>query len=171
MSSPAKSPQRSDGSYVKPGDSDYDEWSFVSKLTNPEEASFMTQSLRVWWRARGRGGHGIVSFWRHINPGLRAVLTRARTLRLSRRFRVKKTPQDLAQEAHDGDFDHLTHESSLSPLDRQGPRDALSGSRPGARVVHRARPRAEPPSCVISRRKTQGEEAADAARQEDRIRN
>ena len=30
-------------------------------------------------------------------------------------FPREKTPQDLAQEAHDGEFDHLTHESSLSP--------------------------------------------------------
>ena len=39
-------------------------------------------------------------------------------------FPREKTPQDLAQEAHDGEFDHLTHESSLSPLQRDGPRDA-----------------------------------------------
>ena len=122
MSSPAKSPQRSDGSYVKPGDSDYDEWSFVSKLTNPEEASFMSASCVGGGPV---GAEDLVSYrsgdtskdYVPSSPGTHASSVTPFPV-------AEKTPQDLANEAHDGDFDHLTHESSLSPLDRNGPRDA-----------------------------------------------
>ena len=123
MSSPAKSPQRSDGSYVKPGDSDYDEWSFVSKLTNPEEASFVTQTTASCVGGGPVGAEDMVSYrtgdtskeYVPSSPGDHSSVTP---------FPREKTPQDLAQEAHDGEFDHLTHESSLSPLQRDGPRDA-----------------------------------------------
>jgi len=126
--SPAKSPQRSDGSYVKPGDDDYDEWSFVSKLTNPEEASFMTQTTTSCVGGGPVGAEDLVSYrsgdtktqdYVPSSPGTHASSVTP--------FPVEtkpKTPQELANAAHDGDFDHLTHESSLSPLERNGPRDA-----------------------------------------------
>jgi len=121
MSSPAKSPQRSDGSYVKPGDSDYDEWSFVSKLTNPEEASFTTASCVGGGPV---GAEDMVSYRSGDTKTLEYVPSSPGDHSSVTPFPREKTPQDLANEAHDGDFDHLTHESSLSPLDRQGPRDA-----------------------------------------------
>ena len=89
MSSPAKSPQRSDGSYVKPGDSDYDEWSFVSKLTNPEEASFVTQTTASCVGGGPVGAEDMVSY-RTGDTSRSMYPPHPATIRLSRPFRVKR---------------------------------------------------------------------------------
>ena len=153
MSSPAKSPQRSDGSYVKPGDDDYDEWSFVSKLTNPEEASFVTQTTASCVGGGPVGAEDMVSYrtgdtskeYVPSSPGDHSSVTP---------FPREKTPQDLAQEAHDGEFDHFTHESSLSPLE-QTVLGTPAGSRQGGMVLTSKRLGIEPPPSYF-KEKTQG---------------
>ena len=104
-------------------------------------------------RARRCGRHGVLPHWRHIK-GLRAVVAGDACSSVTP-FPREKTPQDLAQEAHDGEFDHLTHESSLSPLERDGPRDA-GWFPPAATVLTSQEARYEPPPLPTSRRKHKG---------------